>query len=130
MKISKDKQIAFLKRIIDDTKSGEVYWDQLSKNSVAASEAFPNEVLDPEGVFQCGFRVDLDGHFLIAMSSSGHVKGSIGVNYNQMIQFSYEYEEIDVLLTRLFNLIFEKRPNVNRFIDQYLSLNQNEDNGQ
>lgn len=126
MNIPINKQINFLERIIADTKSNKVYWDPISYNSVAAQQTFPFVELDPEGVFSCGFPRDLDGCFLLAATTSGNVCGAIGTDYNHMMPFTTENDQVSVLLSRLFNLIFAERPSANKIIDNYLATEPND----
>ena len=96
----------------------------MSSNCVAVSDAFSDEKLDPEGIFECSSFRDLNGHFLIAMRKDGVVIGAIGTSYTQMMLLDSEDDEIEVMLLRIFNLIYDKYPNASKLIDQYLSLSR------
>lgn len=127
MKISREKQIAFLERIIADTQSHSGAWNRMMSDCIAASNVFPNEHLDAEGVFSYMFPHELRGQFWIAMCKNGKVKGAIGTETTQMEYFDTSDEEISILLTRLFYLLFDSRANANKLIDEFLSLGQTGD---
>ncbi len=126
MNIPISKQINFLERIISDTKSCRVCWSAIPYNSIAAQQTFPFVELDQEGVFSCSFPRDLDGCFLIAATTGGSVLGAIGTSYDQMMPFTTKNDQVSVLLSRLFNLIFAERPSANKIIDNYLATEPND----
>lgn len=127
MKISREKQVAFLEKIIADTQSNSGVWNRMMSNCIAASNVFPNDRLDAEGVFSYMFPLELRGEFWIAMCKNGKVKGAIGTETTQMEYFDTSDEKISILLTRLFYLLFDSRENANKLIDEFLSLGQTGD---
>lgn len=121
MKISREKQISFLQKAISDTMQGHMHWDRVMSNCAAASNTFPNVPLDAEGVFSCEHFSGLKGEFWIAMGLDGRVRGAIGSETYTMEHFNYKDEEIGVLLTRLFYLLFDARSSANKLIDSFLA---------
>lgn len=128
MKIPREKQIAFLEKILSDTQSNLGGWNRVMSDSIAASNVFPNDQLDAEGVFSYMFPRKLRGEFWIAMCKNGKVKGAIGTETTQMEYFDVTDEKISLLLTRLFYLVFDCKPNANKLIDDFLSYGQIDDN--
>lgn len=131
MKIPLEKQVAFLEKVIPDTRFNSGAWQQQNSDSVAACEVFRGISLDREGVFSYTFPQDLKGEFWVAMGCDEGVLGAIGTDYRHMEWFDHSNETIKVLLTRLFYLLFDRRPNANKLIDAYLGLGpgQQQDNG-
>lgn len=121
MKVSREKQISFLQKAISDTMQGHMKWDRAMADSSAASNAFHHVPLDPEGVFCCQCFSALSGEFWIAMGQDGRVRGAIGPEMCAMEHFDRGDEEISVLLTRLFYLLFDASPSANKLIDSFLA---------
>lgn len=121
MKIPREKQISFLQKVISDTMNGKMLWSRMISNCIAASNVFSDIPLDAEGVFSCRFDAPTEGELWIAMGQDGQVRGAIGIETNHMEHFSHANEEISVLLTRLFYLLFDARPSANQLIDAFLS---------
>lgn len=127
MKILREKQISFLQKAISDTMQGHMNWDRAMSNYIDGLSAFQNVPLDPEGVFYCQYFSTLGGEFWIAMGQDGRVRGVIGSEICAMENFDREDEEIGVLLTRLFYLLFDARPSANKLIDYYLAQEHQQD---
>jgi len=127
MKIPLGKQVKFLKKMLSDTmRHGTGCWDRQMPDSVATLKVFGDVPLDREGIFS--YRFPVEGSFWLAMGKNGRAMGAIGIDYGQMEPFDNNNEEIRTLLTRLFYLLFDCRPNANKIIDEFLSLDQVDDN--
>lgn len=118
MKVPNNSQTAFLKKIINKTKAGDVHWCTISYED--SRLAFPYERLDREGGFRCDF--SSNGILLLAMRTDGLVSGRVGTDFNHMEPLDIDDESISVLLLRLFNLISEFKPNARKLIDDFLAL--------
>jgi hypothetical protein len=122
MKIRKDKQIAFLEKLIECTKSGSVAWDRIHRDTLVLLKAFGRSDYDPEGCFSCFFREsDFKGVTLLVMLSDETLLCGVGASHDALQILDSASEEIYVLQKRLFYIIRDKWLTANDFIDQFLS---------
>lgn len=117
MKVPNNDQIAFLKKIIEKTKTGEIHWSTMSYEH--SSFVFPYESLDQEGGFQCEFYPG--GMFFLVMRKDGLILGKVGVDLNHTESLNIDDESISVLMLRLFNLISEFKPNARKLVEDFLA---------
>lgn len=126
MKIDEQKQVAFLKKILDKTINKELIWNPEIYNCQAAANLFPYYKLDSEGVFSCTFSNKLEGELWIALCDDGLVHGAITSGYNHMEYFDTTNKEVSILLARIFYSLLDNALYANKLIDDYLDDNQDE----
>lgn len=120
MKIKREKQIAFLNKVLKETQSDARVWQRTASDSVSAHSVFPDDALDSEGVFE--YRAEkFKGVFWIAMKTSGRIIGVVGCDTNYTERFDDDDDEIGHLLTRIFYMIFDYYPSAEAIIDAYLN---------
>jgi hypothetical protein len=121
MRIEKDKQIAFLEKLIEDTKKKYVTWKPASKQYLILN-AVGRIPADSEGGFTCSFDSDkLKGIVFIATFSDGTPCFGAGTDYDTLQLFDVADDDIYILAKRLFNILRNEHPAPSSFIDQFMS---------
>lgn len=127
MRMPLDKQIAFLEKVLAETQKNPATWNQCMSDCIAANRVFRGLELDREGVFSYIFPHGMRGEFWIAKEKDGSILGALGSDTDRMEWFDHQDESVKVLLTRLFYLNFDRRPNANKILDVFLNLGENEE---
>ena len=122
MKIPKEKQIAFLEKVLKETQNHAGAWNRVASQSVAAINVFQDSRLDPEGTYYYRLPDSIGGEFWLAMCRNGRVRGAIGTDSAYMEYFDDTDEKIEILLTRIFYLLFGMRPSAKSLIDDFLAM--------
>ena len=120
MKITIEKQIAFLQKVLRETEANPHIWQRFPSNNVTVAEVFPDDELDSEGAFLFT-DPKMKGEFWIAMCTNGRTKGAIGSSKDHMEFFDENSAEVKLLLTRIFYSVFDVWPSASKLIDSYLA---------
>lgn len=119
--IEEEKMTAFIEKMIEQTKKGDIVWSRKSVDLLAVIDMpmpFLREEVSPNNFFVC----DINGAELyLIKNNSDEISLSVYMpgHFKETLK---NCENITgVLLMRLFNIINNKLPSIEQFIESYLA---------
>jgi hypothetical protein len=127
MSIPIEKQVAFVQKLLSDTKDNAVQWAGITDPTDMIAVAFPEKPtseIESENVFYFPIYGSPESDFVLAREISGTVLCSI-VHGGVAEPFDEEYDIVQISLSRIFYMVCAKFTDVIDIVDNYLSQGEN-----